>query len=57
MKKTFDFIIVGAGSAGAVIANRLATQTNLSIALVEAGPVNNSAFIHAPMGISFLIPR
>jgi choline dehydrogenase len=57
MKKTFDFIIVGAGSAGAVIANRLSTQTNLSIALLEAGPPNNSAFIHAPLGVALLIPR
>ena len=57
MKKVFDFIVVGAGSAGSVVANRLSTQTNLSGALLEAGPSNNSEYMNTPLGIAILIPR
>jgi len=35
---TFDYIIIGGGGAGAVLARRLADQTNASVALLEAGP-------------------
>ena len=47
-KLQFDIIIVGAGSAGCVLANRLSDDTGLQVLLVEAGPADRSALIHIP---------
>lgn len=46
----FDYIIIGAGSAGCVMANRLSANSNLSIALIEAGGADKSPMIHMPIG-------
>ena len=51
---TFDYVIVGAGSAGAVLANRLSADPSLSVCLIEAGPRDTSPFINIPLGVMFL---
>ena len=48
--QVFDIIIVGAGTAGCLLANRLSQKENLKIALVEAGGNDNYHWIHIPVG-------
>ena len=47
---TFDYVIVGAGSAGCVLANRLSEDAATSICVLEAGPSDWHPYIHLPAG-------
>ena len=49
---SFDYIIVGAGSAGCVLAARLSENPAVRVALLEAGPRDTSPLIHCPAGIA-----
>jgi choline dehydrogenase len=48
--ESFDYVIVGAGTAGCVLANRLAEDGKSTVCLMEAGPPDKSMFIHMPAG-------
>ena len=48
LAETFDYIIVGAGSAGCVVASRLARDRNHKVCVLEAGPMDRSPYIHIP---------
>lgn len=47
----FDYVIVGAGSSGAVLANRLSADASVRVCLIEAGPQDKSPFITVPLGV------
>ena len=48
--ENFDYIIIGAGSAGCVLANRLSANPNNKILLLEAGGKDTNPWIHIPGG-------
>lgn len=50
----FDYVIVGGGSAGCVLAARLSEDPSVSVALLEAGPIDKSVLIHCPAGLAVL---
>jgi choline dehydrogenase len=50
----FDYVIVGAGSAGCVLANRLSADGKNSVLLLEAGPKDTNLWIHVPLGYGML---
>ncbi len=47
---TFEYIIIGAGTAGALLANRLSADVKCRVLLIEAGPRDNYHWIHIPVG-------
>ncbi len=55
MAEAFDYVIVGGGSAGCVLAHRLSENADVTICLIEAGPRNRHPYIHVPLGLVALM--
>jgi choline dehydrogenase-like flavoprotein len=55
-KQEFDYVVVGAGSAGCVLAARLTEDPNVTVCLLEAGGPDKSVLIHAPAGVVAMVP-
>ncbi|WP_042266013.1 GMC family oxidoreductase [Paraburkholderia heleia] len=51
----FDYVIVGAGTAGCVLANRLTEDADVSVLLIEAGGTDDYHWIHIPVGYLYCI--
>ena len=49
---TFDYVIVGAGAAGSVLANRLTDDPAVTVCVLEAGPPDRNPWIHIPAGFT-----
>ncbi len=52
---TYDYVIVGAGSAGCVLANRLTQDPAVNVLLLEAGGEDKYWWIHVPVGMPYLL--
>jgi len=51
--KAYDYVIVGAGSAGCVLANRLSEDPSVRVLVLEAGPPDRSLYIHMPAALAY----
>ena len=55
LQDTYDYIVVGAGTAGCLLANRLSADPNARVLLLEAGGKDNYHWIHIPVGYLYLM--
>ena len=53
MNKHFDYIIIGAGSAGCVLANRLSNDKKTTVCILESGPNNNTWKVDMPSALLY----
>lgn len=52
----FDYVVIGGGSGGCVVASRLSEDPEITVCLLEAGGPDKSVFIHAPAGVVAMLP-
>jgi choline dehydrogenase-like flavoprotein len=52
----FDYVVIGGGSAGCVVASRLSEHSNITVCLLEAGGAGNNWVVKAPIGIAIMVP-
>lgn len=55
MKDRYDYIVVGAGSAGCPLAERLSADGTRAVLLIESGPSDKNTFIHMPRGLGVIL--
>lgn len=55
-QQEFDYIVVGGGSGGCVVASRLTENADVRVCLLEAGGPDTSVFVHAPAGVVAMMP-
>ena len=54
MKQSFDYIIVGAGAAGCILASRLSEDSDVTVLLIEAGGSDKNPIITMPGALAFV---
>jgi len=55
LRETYDYVVVGAGSAGAALAYSLSANPQTSVLLIESGPSDANPFVHMPRGLGLIL--